>query len=240
MGSRSRPGGGWLRGGAALLLALLGGGALATAVGAARYPGGSWVDPRSPGHSVWGNFLCDIARDLAVNGQPEPGSAMGSRGRVGLRARALPLLVARARAPRATPVASRHPRARDALRARAPRVPVTVDVGHLLALVAGAGPGFAAGGLVVRGLQARPWLALLGAVALLLAALELGSTSPSGTARPRSRCRRCSGSPCSPRSPGWAPARWRSSGVRRTARQVPRPPARPGRRRPPPRGRPPR
>lgn len=174
MGSRSRPGGGWLRGGAALLLALLGGGALATAVGAARYPGGSWVDPRSPGHSVWGNFLCDIARDLAVNGQPNPGAPWG-RGAEWAFVLALCLfwwLVPALLAPR------RWRRAIPALGTLSTfgllGVPVTVGVGHLLALVAGAGPGFAAGGLVVRGLQARPWLALLGAVALLLAALELG------------------------------------------------------------------
>jgi hypothetical protein len=174
MGSGSRPGGGWLRGGAVLLLALLGGGALATAVGAARYPGGSWVDPRSPGHSVWGNFLCDIARDLAVNGQPNPGAPWG---RAAEWAFVLALclfwwLVPALLAPRWWP------RVIPALGTLSTLgllgVPVTVDVGHLLALVAGAGPGFAAGGLVVRGLQARPWLALLGAVALLLAALELG------------------------------------------------------------------
>ena len=77
MVSSSDPGSRWRCRGAALLLALLGAGALATAVGAARYPGGSWVDPRSGGHWLWGNFLCDIARDVAVNGQPSPGASWG-------------------------------------------------------------------------------------------------------------------------------------------------------------------
>jgi hypothetical protein len=52
-------------------------------------------------------------------------------------------------------------------------VPVTSGVPHALALIAGAGPGFAATLLVLRGLRHRPLLAGLGALSLVLSALEL-------------------------------------------------------------------
>src|SRR5512147_775502 len=51
---------GWTSALAAALLVLLASGAVATAVGAVRYPGGSWVDPDAAGHSLWANFLCDL------------------------------------------------------------------------------------------------------------------------------------------------------------------------------------
>jgi hypothetical protein len=156
-----------------MLLLLLGAGAVATAAGAAQYPGGRWVDPDAPGHSLWANFLCDIARDMAVNGRHNPGAPWGRaaewafvaalclfwwmvpallEGRAGGRVRALGTLATLGLL----------------------LVPVTSGVPHALALLAGAGPGFAAAALAVHGLRHRPGLALLGAAALLLAALELG------------------------------------------------------------------
>lgn len=174
MGSPSPVGDGWSRAGGALLLAVLGAGALATVVGAARYPGGTWVDPGSPGHSFWGNFLCDIARDVAVNGRPNPGAPWG-------RAAEWTFVLAVCLFWWLAPALLAAPRWRLAVPALGTLstlglllVPVTVDAAHALALVAGAGPGLAAAGLVVHGLRARPLLTLLGAVALLLAALELG------------------------------------------------------------------
>ena len=56
---------GWIRHGAGLLLGLLVAGAVATAIAAAQYPGGTWMDLRTQGHSFWGNFLCDVARTPA-------------------------------------------------------------------------------------------------------------------------------------------------------------------------------
>ena len=51
--------------------------------------------------------------------------------------------------------------------------PVTYGVPHALALIAGAGPGFTATVLVLRGLRHRPLLAGLGALALSLSGIEL-------------------------------------------------------------------
>ena len=162
------------RSGARLLLVLLGAGAVATAVGAGRYPGGTWADPGSSGHSLLGNFLCDIARDTAVNGRPNPGAPWG-------RAAEWTFVLALCLFWWLAPTLVQPRRGRRAIRALGTlstlgllAVPLTVGLAHAVALLAGAGPGFLAGGLVVRGLRARPWLRLLGGVALLLAAVELG------------------------------------------------------------------
>lgn len=165
---------GWSRAGGAALLALLGAGAVATAAGAALYPGGTWVDPLAPGHSWWGNFLCDIARDMAVNGAPNPGAPWGRAAEWSFVAALClfwwlaPALVERRRIRRPVRVLGTSSLLGLIL------VPVTWGGAHTLALAAGAGPGFVAAALLVRGLRGRPALALLGAVALLLAALELG------------------------------------------------------------------
>lgn len=159
---------------AAALLVLLGVGAVGTAVGAARYPGGNWVDAHAPGHSLWTNFLCDIARDVAVNGLHNPGASWGRAAEWALIA-ALCLFWWMV-----TPLlhpggAGRKVRLLGTLAALGLLlVPVTRGVPHGVALVCGAGPGLAAAALVVRGLRHRPVLALLGVASLLLAALELG------------------------------------------------------------------
>jgi hypothetical protein len=36
----------------------------------ALYPGGTWEDPHAAGHSHLRNFLCDLERPVALNGQP--------------------------------------------------------------------------------------------------------------------------------------------------------------------------
>jgi uncharacterized membrane protein len=59
----------------AILIAMaVGIGLLATAM--LRYPGGTALDPLSPGHSFWFNFLCDLTGDVAVNGRPNPGGSL--------------------------------------------------------------------------------------------------------------------------------------------------------------------
>jgi hypothetical protein len=32
------------------------------------YPGGTWFDPRAPGHDIFRNFLCDLTQPVAING----------------------------------------------------------------------------------------------------------------------------------------------------------------------------
>ncbi len=173
MPAPSTPPRGWTSALAAALLALLVAGAVTTVVGAAQYPGGNWVDPEAAGHSLWANFLCDIARDMAVNGRHNPGAPWGRAAEWAFIAALclfwwmVPALVGGRTA--------RRVRVLGTLGALGLLlVPVTRGVPHALALLSGAGPGFVAAALVVRGLRPRPVLALLGAASLMLAALELG------------------------------------------------------------------
>jgi hypothetical protein len=46
----------------------------AAAIG--RYPGGTWCDRGSDGHSLWANFLCDLLHAHALNGQENPGAGL--------------------------------------------------------------------------------------------------------------------------------------------------------------------
>lgn len=46
----------------------------AAAIG--RYPGGTWCDRGSDGHSLWANFLCDLLHAHALNGQDNPGAGL--------------------------------------------------------------------------------------------------------------------------------------------------------------------
>lgn len=158
---------------AVVLLALLVAGAVATAVAAAAYPGGTWTDRSAVGHSFWGNFLCDIARDHALDGLPHPGARWGRAAEwvlvlaLGLFFWIAPALI--------------EPRSRrwtirllgTVATLGLVLVPITHGVPHALALIVGAGPGFAATLLVLRGLRHRPVLAGLGALALGLSAVEL-------------------------------------------------------------------
>jgi hypothetical protein len=163
----------WSRLLAAALLLLLGAGALASAVAAVHYPGGTWMDRTTVGHSFWGNFLCDIARDRALDGRPHPDAAWGRVAEwvlvlaLGLLFWIAPALVV----PRRRRATNRFLGAVGTLGLLL--VPVTSGVPHALALIAGAGPGFAATLLVLRGLRHRPLLAGLGALSLVLSALEL-------------------------------------------------------------------
>src|SRR5215468_7062172 len=174
MRNSSSPDGGWDRLVAAVLLALLAAGALASAVAAARYPGGTWMDRSTEGHSFWGNFLCDLAHDPAIDGRPHPAAVWGRAAEwmlvlaLGFFFWIVPALVV-----------PRHRQATIRLLGTVGTlglmlVPVTSGVPHALALIAGAGPGFTATVLVLRGLRHRPWLARLGALALVLSAVELG------------------------------------------------------------------
>jgi len=164
---------GWTRPLAAALLALLGGGVLSAVVAAAGYPGGTWMDRGTVGHSFWANFLCDIARDPALDGRPHPRAAWG---RVAEWALVLALGVFFWIAPALVEPARR----RRTIRVLGVvamlgllLVPVTEKVPHALALIAGAGPGFAATLLVLRGSWQRPVLAWLGVLSLGLSGLEL-------------------------------------------------------------------
>jgi hypothetical protein len=169
----SRPPG-WSRPGALLLLGLLAAGGVATAVAAAQYPGGTWMDRRTQGHSFWGNFLCDVARTPALDGRPNPGAPWG-------RAAEWALVLALCVFFWVAPALVEPPRRRRTIQLLGvvaalglALVPVTERVAHALALIVGAGPGFAATVLLMRGLRPRPVLALLGALALGLSVLELG------------------------------------------------------------------
>ena len=158
---------------AAVLLVLIGAGALASAVAAVQYPGGTWMDRSTLGHSFWGNFLCDIARDFALDGRPHPGARWG-------RAAEWALVLALGVFFWIAPALVEPLRRRRTIRLLGLvatlgllLVPVTTGLPHALALIAGAGPGFTATVLVLRGLRHRPALHCLGALALALSSAEL-------------------------------------------------------------------
>ena len=48
------------------------------------YPGGTSWDPASSGHDFWLNYLCDLTRSVALNGQPNPAGAALAQGAMGL------------------------------------------------------------------------------------------------------------------------------------------------------------
>ena len=159
---------------AVVLLALLAAGAVATTMAAAVYPGGTWMDRNAVGHSFWGNFLCDVARDRALDGRLHPGARWGRAAEwvlvlaLGLFFWVAPALIQPRRRARTIRVLGAVATLGLVL------VPITHGVPHALALIAGAGPGFAATLMLLRGLRHRPVLAGLGALALILSAVELG------------------------------------------------------------------
>jgi len=163
----------WSRAAALVLLGLIGGALVAAMIAAATYPGGSWTDRTSVGHSLWANFFCDIARDVALDGKPHPGAPWGRAAEWGL---VLALLLFWQVVPAL--FESRSGRRVAVLGAVSTAglilVPVTTQAAHVGALLLGAGPGFAATLLVLRGLRPSPALFWLGVAALLLSALELG------------------------------------------------------------------
>ena len=141
-----------------------------TAASAARYPGGSYCDPRARGVDLARNFFCDLHHRRAINGAPNTlGSLLGQLG-------AICLLAA------VTRLWWRFP-ARGAVRALgcassvgALLVPLTPsDVfgrWHTAAVVLAAGPGIAAVVLATRGAPAG--VRALGAGFVLVGAAVLG------------------------------------------------------------------
>jgi hypothetical protein len=160
--------------GALALVLLLALGLLQLGIAAALYPGGSWVDREQPGYGLWNNFICDLARDRAINRSPNPGAAWGRAGQWTLELATAVFWLC-------VPALFMPPRHARAVRACGLLstlglllVPLTYDVLHALALILGGIPGLAAGALSIRGLRQRPALALLGMGAFVLAAVDLG------------------------------------------------------------------
>jgi hypothetical protein len=48
------------------------------------YPGGTWTDRTTVGHSFWGNFVCDLLRYDALNGLPNQYPALAAAGMIAL------------------------------------------------------------------------------------------------------------------------------------------------------------
>ncbi len=44
------------------------------ALAVSRYPGGTWCDRKTVGHSFWSNYLCDLLHTHALDGQENPGA----------------------------------------------------------------------------------------------------------------------------------------------------------------------
>lgn len=43
-----------------------------SAAAMALYPGGTWLDPRAPGHHFWSNFFCDLSQPVSLSGVNNP------------------------------------------------------------------------------------------------------------------------------------------------------------------------
>ncbi len=163
----------WPRLGAIAVLLLLGAAFLQLAIAAGRYPGGSWVDLRQTGHHFWANFVCDLGRDPAVNGDPNPGAHWGQNGQwtlilaVAVFWWTLPVLFPIGRWSRVVRVAGSISSLGFLL------VPLTREGPHALALLAAGLPGLAAAVIGAFALWPRKALAILGWVALSLSAADL-------------------------------------------------------------------
>ncbi|MCA9599239.1 MAG: hypothetical protein KC776_38290 [Myxococcales bacterium] len=51
-------------------------------VAMARYPGGTWFDPRATGHDFWRNYLCDLLHSHGLDGRPNPGATLALIGMI--------------------------------------------------------------------------------------------------------------------------------------------------------------
>ncbi len=65
----------WL---ARIVLLLLSAFALLMGAAMAVYPGGTWEDPKTAGHSLLANYFCDLLRPVALNGQPNAAGAQAA------------------------------------------------------------------------------------------------------------------------------------------------------------------
>jgi hypothetical protein len=57
-------------------------GAEAIAMGA--YPGGTWWNRATRGHAFFENYVCDLTQEVALDGSPNPGAAVGKLGMLAL------------------------------------------------------------------------------------------------------------------------------------------------------------
>jgi hypothetical protein len=147
---------------------------VAFVVAAGRYPGGTWTDRTRTGHALWGNYLCDLTRDPALDGRPNPGADWG-------RAAEWALVAAAAAFWLAVPALSRHRRLAAVVRGTGlvsslglALLPVTGGWAHTSAVVTGAVPGLLAAGGAAWALRHRPLLGRIGVATLVLATLDLG------------------------------------------------------------------
>ncbi len=69
------------------------------------YHGGTWIDPRAPGHDFWLNFFCDLLHDHALDGAPNAtGARLATIAMLALIAGMLPFWLASASLVAARPV----------------------------------------------------------------------------------------------------------------------------------------
>lgn len=168
---------------------------LLAAAAIAAYPGGHSWNTHAPGHDFWRNFLCDLARAIALDGTPNPvGSTLGRAAMLVIGAGLLPFFRHVTRLAHGAPRLGLGARAAGAIAVIA--VPAVVFVSgdrygklHAVAVVAAGVPGLLACGAAALALQvdrgAPRAVAWAGALALLAAAVDftlyvasLGSPGP--------------------------------------------------------------
>lgn len=144
------------------------------------YPGGSELDPRAPGFDARTNYVCDLLRQDAIGGQPNPAGPLARAAILAFVAGLVsffaivptlfPDLPGRGRLVRGAGVASS-----IAWVALSLAPSDRFAVGHAVFVVAGVAPGVVAAAVAVLGLAARRGtraLSLLGVGALVGAALD--------------------------------------------------------------------
>lgn len=164
-------------------------GLVATAI--ALYPGGHSWDGHARGHDLWRNFLCDLARSVALDGRPNAGAVAGKLAMVVLALGLVPFFARTTALARATPRLGRAVRALAVVTAAA--VPVVACVSgdrygrlHAAAVIAAGIPGLLAGTGAVLALAWDPrsprgvvWLGIvtlgLGLVDFALYVASLGA-----------------------------------------------------------------
>lgn len=67
-----------------LLLVSLGIFIVGMGISMVQYPGGTWFDRTAQSHQFWHNFLCDMLRENAINGKPNPASTAAIIGLLGM------------------------------------------------------------------------------------------------------------------------------------------------------------
>lgn|GEM_PF-275195 len=165
---------GWM---ASALLACVSAAVVLLGAAMAAYPGGTWLDPRAPGHDFWLNFFCDLTQPVALNGAPNRlGAALGLSGMLALVVALGPFwwLVSRLSFSARLGAAARAAGLISTVGLVAVALTPSLSFGllHAAAVLTASVPGLCAAALAVAGLRDAPALRWIGGGSLLVAVAD--------------------------------------------------------------------